>query len=1182
MSNMTNAEERQLRIMQKMQGLIKNDPELASLLPVPDVTNSIRTPALSLYETMDRAFDGYANRPAVGTRDYDIVISEETGKSRKVYKPCFKTLTYGQLQNRIQAVANAWSRDAIHGVKPDQCVCIFGFNGIEFAILDYATAYAHAINVPLQPGTAHMDVDEIFDSIKPVTVAVTVNDLVSICQYVAGKAYIRSLVVFDYDERAERDCEAFAAAREILASGGVAAAIISLQELELIGCSSQWQYPDRHPAGEERITSIVHSSGSTGKAKAALVTEKSIRYNWTSMPDNSPPIISLCLAPFSHLLGKGMLTSVLRQGGTAYFTLAPDMSTLFDDIRISRPTFVGFFPRILELIYQHYLNEVARRLRESNEDEEYVRQRVKQEMGAGYLGDRLCAALFGGSLISPAVKDFFVDCFDVQLLDAYGSTEGGQVAINGRVQRPPVTDYKLRDVPELGYYTTDRPYPRGEFCFKSIQSISGYHNAPEATDHLFDEDGFICTGDIVEEYEANHIAVIDRRNDVLKLSQGEYVAVGTLGTFFEGGSDVIDQIFVYGNSQQSFLLAVVVPDMSIVAARLGDNPDEQALNTLVRNELQRVARQEGIRSFEVPRDFIIELEPFSETNGLLSGLRKKIRPALHRKYAKRLELMYEALEEAKREKRRELADSSSSLTTLDKLIRLLEVDLNIKVTDSSTTASFQEMGGDSLGAVLFSLSIEEIFNVVVPADMILSPTGNLHKWAAHIQQVLSGATDRPTFATIHGKGMDRICASELVLEKFIEPKILVSAAELPEVAGEIRTVLLTGANGFLGRFVCLQWLEKLAPIGGKLVCLVRAADKASARVRLDRVFTGLDTELNSRYQELARNCLEVIAGEVGEERMGLGESDYHRLSMEVDRVVHVAALVNHRFSYANLFGANVVGVAEMIQFSLTARKKCIDFVSTAAVYPLLETDDTCSEDSPLAQSVALSNDYAAGYGASKWAGEHLLLQAHQHCGISVNVFRGDMMLPHRLYKGQINRADMFIRLLFSVIHTGIAPYSFYPSGVDGSKASGHYDGMPVDVVSAVLVGAEARHGECRIYNMENYHWDDGCSLDTFVDWIEAAGYSITRITDYQMWFSLFREKLGQLPKEDQQHSALDIVDAFATPQPTSSGFIRCDRFKALVASLPVGPELPHLSQDYINKCLEDMHLLGLINRSDNN
>src|SRR3546814_14554409 len=112
---------------------------------------------------------------------------------------------------------------------------------------------------------------------------------------------------------------------------------------------------------------------------------------------------------------------------------------------------------------------------------------------------------------------------------------------NGRVLRPPVIDYKLIDVPELGYFTTDKPYPRGELWVKTEMAIPGYFKQPEATAALYDEEGFIRTGDIMEERARDALVYLDRSNDVLKLSQGEFVAIGTLGRTFETGCPAIQQ-----------------------------------------------------------------------------------------------------------------------------------------------------------------------------------------------------------------------------------------------------------------------------------------------------------------------------------------------------------------------------------------------------------------------------------------------------------------------------------------------------------------------------------------------------------------------------------------------------------------------------------------------------------------
>ncbi|MFJ8478381.1 AMP-binding protein [Kitasatospora sp. NPDC094011] len=90
---------------------------------------------------------------------------------------------------------------------------------------------------------------------------------------------------------------------------------------------------------------------------------------------------------------------------------------------------------------------------------------------------------------SAELTAFVEDCLQVRLRDGYGSTEAGTVALDGRLLRPPVTDHKLVDVPELGYVGTDSPYPRGELLIRSDRLVPGYFRRPDATAEAFDEDG---------------------------------------------------------------------------------------------------------------------------------------------------------------------------------------------------------------------------------------------------------------------------------------------------------------------------------------------------------------------------------------------------------------------------------------------------------------------------------------------------------------------------------------------------------------------------------------------------------------------------------------------------------------------------------------------------------------------
>src|SRR5690606_32267728 len=137
-------------------------------------------------------------------------------------------------------------------------------------------------------------------------------------------------------------------------------------------------------------------------------------------------------------------------------------------------------------------------------------------------------------------------------------------------------------------------------------------------------------------------------------------------------------------------------------------------------------------TFEVPREFIVETEPFSHENGLLSSVRKRMRPNLKNRYGERLEALYDELDRKQREDLLALRDPNSPLTTLQKVGKALEANLGVENLDIAQAATYAELGGDSLGAAILSLSLEEIFGVPLPASAILSPTGSPQRWAQMI------------------------------------------------------------------------------------------------------------------------------------------------------------------------------------------------------------------------------------------------------------------------------------------------------------------------------------------------------------------------------------------------------------------------------------------------------------------
>ena len=129
------------------------------------------------------------------------------------------------------------------------------------------------------------------------------------------------------------------------------------------------------------------------------------------------------------------------------------------------------------------------------------------EQRQNLLGGRFVSALTGSAPISAETRAFVESFLDLHLVEPYGATEAGVVTVDGQVRRPPVIDYKLADVPDLGYFHTDQPHPRGELLVKSDDLFPGYYKRPEVTAEVFDPDGYYRTGDIMAEVGPDQLVV---------------------------------------------------------------------------------------------------------------------------------------------------------------------------------------------------------------------------------------------------------------------------------------------------------------------------------------------------------------------------------------------------------------------------------------------------------------------------------------------------------------------------------------------------------------------------------------------------------------------------------------------------------------------------------------------------
>jgi long-chain acyl-CoA synthetase len=133
----------------------------------------------------------------------------------------------------------------------------------------------------------------------------------------------------------------------------------------------------------------------------------------------------------------------------------------------------------------------------------------------------------GSAPIDKQVLEFFKVCFSCPVLEGYGLTESSAAAaltfsddpVSGHIGGPlGCVKWRIKDLPEMQYLSTDKPYPRGELCMKGSTITSGYYKRPDKTAEAFDKEGWFLTGDVAAVYPNGSVRIFDRSKNIFKLS----------------------------------------------------------------------------------------------------------------------------------------------------------------------------------------------------------------------------------------------------------------------------------------------------------------------------------------------------------------------------------------------------------------------------------------------------------------------------------------------------------------------------------------------------------------------------------------------------------------------------------------------------------------------------------------
>jgi long-chain acyl-CoA synthetase len=193
------------------------------------------------------------------------------------------------------------------------------------------------------------------------------------------------------------------------------------------------------------------------------------------------------------------------------------------------------------------------------------------------------------------------------LLELYGMSETSPLTtMNPRKGRRklgsiglpiPNTDIRLKD-PATGKVVA-RGEP-GEICIKGPQVMKGYHNRPDETARVFDEEGYLHTGDVAVQDEAGYLRIVDRTKDMIIV--GGFKVFSKMVEEVLAGHPAVDTIAIVGvpNPERPGS-EIVVAALTLVPGKKGGSGKS------IEGELAAFAKKK-LAPYERPKKFVVRDE----------------------------------------------------------------------------------------------------------------------------------------------------------------------------------------------------------------------------------------------------------------------------------------------------------------------------------------------------------------------------------------------------------------------------------------------------------------------------------------------------------------------------------------------------------------------------------------------
>jgi len=470
------------------------------------------------------------------------------------YSENYSSLTYKDIWNTSQQLAQGLLN---LGFKAQEGLAILSYNRPEWVVADLASFLAKGHNVPIYTTLTAHEILYILNNSKASALLIETEANIETLLSIVGQCTHLKCVI------------SLAPLPPALPDGPVK--WIYWDDILELGQNKPELTIDNDI---NALASIVYTSGTTGFPKGVMLTHANFLANLTDILEVIPVVENdtvLSFLPLCHAFERTAgYYAVVAAGGVIYY--AESIQTVSRDMVIAKPTVVVSVPRLYEKMHAKILESLkglkkilffwAQRINlayKNNPQKASFWTRFQLKIAKFLVisklqkrtGGRLRFFVSGGAPLNPNFSQFFYG-LDLFICEGYGLTEASPVIACNRLNQ-----FKLGSVGlPLGSLEC-KLSADGELLVKGPSIMKGYWQRPEESSAIL-VDGWLHTGDIATIDEEGFIFIIDRKKELIVLSNGKKVPPQVIEQAVLLSS-YVSQVMIAGESK-NYLTALIVPN----------------------------------------------------------------------------------------------------------------------------------------------------------------------------------------------------------------------------------------------------------------------------------------------------------------------------------------------------------------------------------------------------------------------------------------------------------------------------------------------------------------------------------------------------------------------------------------------------------------------------------------------